>query len=413
MKKLLIALFIVGFLMVPFVEAAVTVSNRTLVSLGNKRMRLFDVAFDSSYPAGGESLSIRGMGFSAIDQVQIQAKDGYTFEYDTSNNKIKAFSIAPAIVYEEAHTATAYESGYSAIVLDYPAAWIINITDHIGNQKLVKTGMTTANLGADEACLFDAIADGTRTVITVKTNTTYYVTYATQAWSDLYSLLVQAEAVTLTGSTANALSYTPLAIGYVNMNTNSDNLTPVPTAYTINSGYIGVNPGQSGTTAFNVNSAQNTYTVTVLYLKRPDSGWIYDRIVDRESPTDAASGSYSKSTFDFPMLLPTVTGTILGYTTTQIGASVRMGASYTSVSGGYAHTNWVTAQTVATGSAPAAGQVWAWDGDALAGSQIGVVDDVTYLKGYVWEIPNLKPIEVKNGANLSGVSGVKFMVIGR
>lgn len=409
--------FVIAVLMLFAVEgfAAVTatgVDSGQMTHTSNKRIRWFTVAFDSSYPAGGETLSARSMGFSAIDAVHIMPQNGYTFEYDTTNSKIKVFSNAPPIVYEEKHTATALATGYSGIILDYPAAWIINIADAVGNQKLVATGLTTANLGTDEACLYAAIADDTRTRITVKTTGDFYVTYATQAWTDLYNQLVQSEAVTLTGGTSNALTYTPMGFAYVSMRTNDDNLTMVPAAYTVSDGYIGINPGAHAT-ALKANSSQNTYTTYVTYLKMPASGWLYDRFVDSEDPTDAASGSYSKSTFDYPLLMPLATGTFLGYTgTAAYGGSVPMGTSYTSVAGGYAQIAWHAADTAATGSAPAAGHVVAWDGDT-ATYGIGYGVDHSYLKGTIDEIPNLKPLEVKNGTDLSGLTGVRFMVIGR
>ena len=391
-------------------------SNKVQTTIGHKRLIYFDLALDSSYAAGGETLdNTSNIGIGKIDQVYIQSQKGYDFEYDYTNEKVKVFAKAPPIVYEEKHTATAYATGYSAITLDYPAAWIINVADASTNQKLVVTGLATGDLGTDECSLYAAIADDTRTVITTTSGATVYVTYATQAWTELYDQLVQAEAVTLTTGTANALDYTPMAFGYVSMGTNDNNLTFVPTAYTVNSGYIGVNPGTAAT-ALKANSSQNTYTVTVLYLKLPDSGWLQDRWVSKEDSTNADSGSYSSATFDFSMLIPATSGAILGYTDTTVGASISMGASYTSVLYGQAHTNWVTAQTAATGSAPAAGQVWVYDGDAGATTGInGMLDavDNSYVKGYPWEIPNLVPLEVKNETDLSGLTGIKVMVIGR
>lgn len=406
MKKLLIALFLAIFLVVPIVaEAAVAVTNNTLISLGNKRMRLFDVAFDSSYSIGGESLSVRGMGFSQIDQVRIEPKDGYTFEYDTTNSKIKVFSVAPAMVYEESHAATALATGYSGFYLDYPAAWIVSMADTTGPQIWVKTGLTTALLGTDEFCLYEAISDGGRTAIVTATSGTYYVTYATQAWADLYAELVQAEAVTLTPVTAVPLAYSIMAFGYCNLNTDSNNLLPIDPADTPASGEIGINYGNTST--LEANAGQGAYTTTVTYLKLPASGWIYDRYISDEDPVTAASGAYTKATLDYPVLL---WGTSC-YATSNGGTSRGIALSYTN-----AVINWVADFNVGS-SAPAGasvvttgrGTVWV-TGNVQADS---TMSHAVYIKGRPWEIPNLKPLEIKNTSDLSGLTDVKFQVIGR
>lgn len=50
------------------------------------------VAFDSSYPTGGEAITDAQLGFSkGVDWVEVLPKGGYVFEYDNTNNKIKAY----------------------------------------------------------------------------------------------------------------------------------------------------------------------------------------------------------------------------------------------------------------------------------------------------------------------------------
>lgn len=51
-----------------------------------------NIAFDNSYPTGGESLTAAELGFSkAPDVVKIPPKSGYVFEYDATNQKVKAY----------------------------------------------------------------------------------------------------------------------------------------------------------------------------------------------------------------------------------------------------------------------------------------------------------------------------------
>jgi len=409
-KRYLLLLALVLVFCSDFAIAAVTVSNNTEIKLGSgARMRYFDLAFDSSYASGGESLSAITMGFAGgrVRQVRVLPKDGYTFEYDETNAKVKVFANAPPIVYEEKHTSTALASGYTGFYLDYPAAWIVSMADTLGPQIWVKTGMATADLGTDEFCLYEAISDGARTAIVTPTGAgVYYVTYATQAWSDLYEQLVQAEAVTLTPVTAVPLSYTIMAFGYCNLGTDSNNLLPIDPADTPADGEIGINYG--GTT-LEANAAQGAYTTTVTYLKLPDSGWIYDRYISDEDPTVAASGAYTKATLDYPVLLWATSC----YATATGGTSRGIALSYTVADAGM----WIADFNVGSSASPAGasvattgrGTVWV-TGNIEADS---TMTNAAYIKGRPWEIPNVKAIEVKNGADLSGLTGIKVQVLAR
>ena len=50
------------------------------------------VAFDSSYPTGGESFTAAQFGLTKINRVLLQSEGGYDFETDYTNSKIKAFN---------------------------------------------------------------------------------------------------------------------------------------------------------------------------------------------------------------------------------------------------------------------------------------------------------------------------------
>lgn len=59
---------------------------------GNLRYARVTIAFDSSYPTGGESLTAADLGLKTIDLLQVQSKSGLVFEYDYTNSKVLAYS---------------------------------------------------------------------------------------------------------------------------------------------------------------------------------------------------------------------------------------------------------------------------------------------------------------------------------
>lgn len=71
---------------------ALVTSNLDMYSIGNRRMHRFDVAFDSVYPTGGETLSLGPIRLRDIDMMMISPTDGYLFEYDYTNTKIKVLT---------------------------------------------------------------------------------------------------------------------------------------------------------------------------------------------------------------------------------------------------------------------------------------------------------------------------------
>lgn len=82
---------------------ALTLSNDKAANTvwGNKRVRVYDVTFDSSYPTGGESLTPADVGLKKIEQVIPQGpaadSDGtggansVDVRYDYSTQKLQAF----------------------------------------------------------------------------------------------------------------------------------------------------------------------------------------------------------------------------------------------------------------------------------------------------------------------------------
>lgn len=70
---------------------AVTISQvGSKHSMGDLRAVIADIAFDSSYPTGGEPLTAGDLGLSTIDFLMAEPAGGYTFEYDHTNSKLIA-----------------------------------------------------------------------------------------------------------------------------------------------------------------------------------------------------------------------------------------------------------------------------------------------------------------------------------
>lgn len=143
---------------------ALTVTNKDYSVFGNKSVVVADVAFDSSYAFGGETLAIAAdLGLHTVDMALIEPKNGYSFTYDRANNKIKVFHAAPPIVYDEKQVA---DSNYQ-ITLDYPAAYIFNVCGPGDNLAMRSTGIAYASLAASQCCLAAQMAAGARTTLTV------------------------------------------------------------------------------------------------------------------------------------------------------------------------------------------------------------------------------------------------------
>src|SRR3990167_3364096 len=73
-----------------------TLSGDWFRQVGNINEATATIAFDSSYPTGGETFAPKDVGLRAFETggVDIDAKSGYTFEFDYTNNKILAYRTA-------------------------------------------------------------------------------------------------------------------------------------------------------------------------------------------------------------------------------------------------------------------------------------------------------------------------------
>ena len=172
-----------------------TISNLDYADWGSKKAYIADVAFDSSYAIGGEALVAGDVGLETIQKLLIEPCQGYTFEYDYTNETIKVFQLAPPIVHEEVVTITTYTTGY----LKWPAAHIEYISDGSDPFMVIPGGLTPVQ----KSCAVDmgfslttgVLTKGQRTSLTFHasdTLTSVYVSYITQAWKEVTDNMVQA-----------------------------------------------------------------------------------------------------------------------------------------------------------------------------------------------------------------------------
>ena len=97
---------------------ALTITNIVRHNLGNKREHEATLAFDSSYPTGGESLVAADLGLHTIQSIAVDPKSGYVFEYDYTNSLLLAYVSA---AYAPALTGTA-PAGTAGVVTDNDSA---------------------------------------------------------------------------------------------------------------------------------------------------------------------------------------------------------------------------------------------------------------------------------------------------
>lgn len=127
----------------------ITTSGDWSSIVGNQRVNTLSIAFDSSYDAGGESLTARDMGLSVITSVNVQPKSGYTFTYDYTNFKLLAYW-TPAL----SHTHT----------LVFPTTTATGLPT-VGTNDLGGTGAFTVTGVATTSATHGGVVNGTVTQI--------------------------------------------------------------------------------------------------------------------------------------------------------------------------------------------------------------------------------------------------------
>lgn len=68
---------------------ALVITNTRRNFVGNQVEVTGDAAFDSTYPTGGEAVSLAELGISRLDDLKVENGGGYTFAWDGSTTAPK------------------------------------------------------------------------------------------------------------------------------------------------------------------------------------------------------------------------------------------------------------------------------------------------------------------------------------
>lgn len=73
-------------------------TDRSRSIIRNKRMLTTSIAFDSSYPTGGEAFTAADLGLGTIDFISFSTDGNNSVVWDRANSKLKVFTAAGAEV---------------------------------------------------------------------------------------------------------------------------------------------------------------------------------------------------------------------------------------------------------------------------------------------------------------------------
>lgn len=389
---------------------ALTIDNKTYSNVGNRNMLTCDVDFDSSYPWGGESFDYTTLGFTGVDKVRIQSTGGCNFEYDYTNKKIKAFTNAPPIVFEEPVTVSS-----NVGTLRYPAAYIMYVGVGNAGYKVIPGGLTpvTTSVSVSEPVW------GTRNTLTflaADTVTACSVTYVTQAWKEVFDNYVLALVtagvrvsghadLAFTAGTPDEIGLGELAVAIQSIMWN-DNGTykPMKALYkseTAATTEATIDYSDGTETTINVLQTDTldaaTDSVYIQYIKKPSAGFLADRFIEEDDLTPSSDVvTVSSGIAISNMLLFGACGDFAGPTTKYANIIKSDG----------------TVGTTATLVQPTS---WGNNANTFTfGSNHGDTDHVklSYICGLPHEIPGLVQLEAVNGSDLSDIVNVRVEVVG-
>lgn len=391
---------------------ALTVDSKKWASIGSRKMMTCQVDFDSSYAFGGESFDYTAYGFRNVDSVKITSAGGVNFEYDYTNKKIKAYTNAPPIIVDEPVTVSS-----NVGTLKYPAAYIMYVGVGNAGYKVIPGGLTpvTGSVAVSEPVW------GTRPTLTFLAGdsvTACYVTYVTQAWKDVFDNYVLAQLtagervsghadLAFTAGTPDEIGLGEIACAIQSIMWN-DNATykpmdPLYKGETAATTEATIDFTDGTETTINVLQTDtldaSTDSVYIQYIRRPSSGFLYDRFVEEDDLTpssDVITCSSGLGALGSNMLLFGTCGGLPG-PTTAFADLIRTGGSVgTTATLAQLTTYYNSANTLTLGS------------DHNDANHL----KLSYICGYPWEIPNLVQLEAPNGSDLSDIANVRVEVIG-
>lgn len=105
---------------------ALAISSVKTFAEGNHKVKTFQLAWDSSYLSGGETLTAATLGLYTITDFKIDSTSGFVFKYDYTNSVVKAYTVC---------------NTYTATV--DPASML---TDTVANTDVTITGAVTTDI---------------------------------------------------------------------------------------------------------------------------------------------------------------------------------------------------------------------------------------------------------------------------
>ena len=200
----------------------VTIDKQTIQ--GNKRTHRASITFDSSYPRGGEAFTAGDMGMSRLDMVFPTPQGNMNFEWDETNDKLKALDTVPVLIEEEAVT-VATHVGTLAYNPLYIVAVQVTAGSTTGAFNVIPTGETPLTKQVDVN-----FTTGVLTFLSTDAVTAAVVTYIPQQASGPLSAatLVVDESVTAAAAKTELVNRA-IAVQYVYDDTDGiiDALEPV------------------------------------------------------------------------------------------------------------------------------------------------------------------------------------------
>jgi hypothetical protein len=388
-------------------DVTITLDPRNRYTLGKLKMSQGSLVFGDgalTYPAGGVPMPAVG-SFGMNKEVSMfdivdASGDGYIHRYDQANRKLKFFTQAPPIVYEEAHVVAS-----NKVTLDYPAAAILSVS--MADHAIHMIDIDDTLAATYEAQLDTAIAWGSRTTLKIAATpadgVTIYVTYITQAWKEVFDNRTrEADMVTAThvAKPAKVLCFIEscnckVAAGTSKMSKpgyiragDAPDTTEVEIDWT--------DGGESDKTTLTFKDTDLVTHLDITYIELPSSGFLSSRMVEDEDC--AIGGDVGASAY--PMLFPCFGGGIPDYTAANEEAPYTMAmlrddavATAREFKINYGLQKTLVGTTL---------QIKSTASDAVS---------LTYIKGVVGEIPSLVPLELPDGEIIQATA-LKFMAWG-
>lgn len=171
----------------------VTLTGDWQMNPGDRIASKATIAFDDSYPTGGESLTPAMLGLGTIDFISIGNKGGYVFEYDYANQKVIVYgaggftptgtNTAPAFTgsalaahrhvlhFQTSAAANAATAAANSLRTAAAAFDVAGVANSAGEGGVVDvTGGTPAGTVAAPVFTGDAVAAGALTQVASLTN---------------------------------------------------------------------------------------------------------------------------------------------------------------------------------------------------------------------------------------------------